>query len=250
MMRAFFIFFLMVSVSAAAQNPPAALPPQSTEGPFDAKLIQYRVWTNNFFGISWTIPKGLFSREEQEAQWQHLMGRNPQGVTQIVQGFHKRDEEDRRHGILLRGDDHDPGSAGRVANSQADASGIFRAPNSGSWSIADRTFMVLARPLQNPSLPISELLQAETAKISAEDSAAKVTLSTEPETFGGIQFVHADWKRRDKVNDRDMHYRSYVASSNGYELAFTFSADSAKGLEGICKSMASISPAAQSAQPK
>jgi hypothetical protein len=227
--------------SLSAQTAPSQ-PVSQTPDPSQATLKQYRIWTSPFFGISWTVPKGLFARPELENKWEKNTASNPQAITQIMKELHAFDAEDRSHGILLRGDDHDPEMLGRVANTQADAGGRFAAPNIGLPASASRTFIILAARLLNPNVSAADLLQGQTAKLRSQDPSLKVNLTTDPESFAGLQFVHADWKRHDKANDRDMYFRSYVAVKQGYELAFTFSADSSKALDAMCKSMASMTP--------
>jgi hypothetical protein len=234
---------LLLLWAAVAPSGAAQAPAPLTRDVFNSTLKDHRIWIDPVLNISWTIPKDLYARAEQEEQWRKRIAQNPQAVSTFTTELQRHDAEDRSHGILLSGDNADPQNLGLAENNQADASGMFHAPNIFRPQSASRTFLILVRPLPVADRPISDLLQAETGKLRAQDASLKVNLGAEPETFGGIPFVHADWKRRDRLRDEDAYFRSYLTSRNGYELIFTFRAESRKALEGICKSMESISAA-------
>ena len=234
------LLFSLMSWAAVAQTGAAPSSPQSTADVFNSTLKDYRIWTDPVLSISWTIPRGLYARAEQEEQWRKRITQNPQAVSTFTAALQKRDADDRSHGILLRGDNADPQTLGLSENSQASASGRFKMPNIFTPPLTSQTFMILARPLPAQDRGISDLLQEEAKNMRAQDASLKIDLGAEPETFGGIQFVHADWKRHDRARDEDAYSRSYLASRNGYELIFTFRAESKKALEKICTSMQSI----------
>ncbi|HKD90627.1 MAG TPA: hypothetical protein VKB56_01955 [Terriglobales bacterium] len=240
-----FVLLSLLLWTAVALSGVAQSSAQSTPDVFNSTLKDYRIWIDPVLSISWTIPRGLYARAEQEEQWRKRVSQNAQAVNTFTAELQRRDAEDRSRGILLRGDNADPQTLGLADNSAA--SPRFKMPNIFTPPAVAQTFMILARPLPAQDRPINDLLQEETAKMRAQDTSLKLDFGAEPETFGGIQFVHADWKRHDRARDEEAYFRSYLASRNGYELIFTFRADSKKALEMISKSMQSISPAEDAA---
>src|SRR5215469_3762081 len=242
-----FVLLSLLLWTAVALSGVAQSSAQSTPDVFNSTLKDYRIWTDPVLSISWTIPRGLYARAEQEEQWRKRVSQNAQAVNTFTAELQRRDADDRSRGILFRGDNADPQTLGLAENNQASPSGRFKMPNIFTPPAASETFMILARPLPSQDRPINDLLQEEAAKMRAQDASLTLDLGAEPEMFGGIQFVHADWKRHDRARNEEAYFRSYLASRNGYELIFTFRADSKKTLETISKSMQSISPAEDTA---
>lgn len=202
--------------------------------------LQNRTWSNTFLQLSWTLPKGLFARTDQEKELQLKASQSPQAVKAYLQQLEQQDAEDQKHGILLRGDDHDPQQLGLTHSPVTDPSGRFRTPASLMPDPAQRTFMILARPLPNTNEPVTELISSEAAKLHCQDPNLKIELASNPVTIAGLSFVHADWMRRDRSNDQNQYFRSYLTTRNGCELIFTFRAESRKALDNLGKSLEGI----------
>lgn len=227
---------LAFSACCAAQT---AAPNGNTDS-FGSTLENYRVWSNATLDISWTIPKGLFARAEQVEQWRKRVSQNPQAVHQFLAEFEKRDADDRQHGILLRGDDADPQHLGVAENNARDASNNFNAPNIFTPGGVSETFMILGRRVVGSATP-AELLKAQTDKMHQQDPSLNFEIAAEPVDFSGIPFAYGDWTAYDKLRQEQAYYRSYITVRNGFELIWTFRANSKKALEENSKSMESIS---------
>lgn len=250
-MKALALLILMSSTLAAISqaNSPSSSQPVPQAGPqpqgdiFDSSL-NGRVWANQALGISWTIPKGLHPRQEQEKAMKNKAQMNPQGVASLLKEWEQHDAQDREQGILLRGDDHDPQTLGMDHSETNTARAMrnnYNVPTLGAPPAAQRTFLILAQQLRDPKVSSSELLRNQTEQMHAQNPALEIQLASEPETFAGMSFAHADWVRKDKTtNNERQYFRSFVTTHNGYELAFTFRAESAKSLDKLSESMQSL----------
>lgn len=232
------LFTALVCITQATQQPGV------TQNDLFTSALNNRVWSNQFLGISWTIPKGLYSRQEQEKAMREKAQLNPQGVTELMKQFEQRDEQDRAQGILLRGDDHDPQLLGLEHGETNTARSMrtnYNTPLLGAPSPAERTFMILAQQLSDANESAAELLKAQVDQMHAQNPQLKISLAPEPAAFAGISFAHADWMRHDKsTNGQKQFFRSYVTTRNGCELAFTFRAESQKNLDKIAESMQTL----------
>ena len=67
-------------------------------------------------------------------------------------------------------------------------------------------------------------------------------MAAEPVRFGGQDFYQTDWRRQYEsyFGKYAMYSRGYTTLRNGYEITFSFRADSKKGVEALARSMESL----------
>ncbi|MBV8205416.1 MAG: hypothetical protein JO041_01385 [Acidobacteria bacterium] len=226
---------VLFSSALAAQEAPAAAPAGADDELFQATVAN-RVWTNTFLQISWTIPKGLYLRADQERAWKFKA--NPQGAHSYTDSLEKLDREARKNGVLLQGDNRDPETFGLAHSDVTDASGRFNVPAPFQQDAATRTFMILAHRVPTANATPAQLIQVAAGALRSQDPSLQVDVAAEPATIAGLLFASAEWKRR--RNSQDQYYRSYLTVRKGYEVVFTFRAESKKALENIAKSLETI----------
>src|SRR5258706_118667 len=236
-----------------------AISAQVASDPFTSSTTKGRTWTNTFFGITWEMPKDLQTNLDRQAQAQKA------GREELVERMRA---DDRQRGVMLSGSNlpvttqlfdqrsTDPTSgSGGIFSARRSGTALGGAPGAapGNPSAQDTSYFgqdprtehsywIMTKALTDPAPPLASLIEAAAANLRQQPGGSDVQVASEPVQFGGQEFRQTDWTRQQQalMGKYIMYSRAYSMVRNGYEITFSFRADSKRALQSLARSMESL----------